>query len=58
MAVYSTVTRNSYSYHVPKRAYPSSVTLTTGTIVNYYEDFASFSHGSDAATTMKINAEL
>lgn len=58
MAVYSTVTRNSYSYHVPKRAYPSSVTLTTGTIVNYYEDFASFSHGSDASTTMKINAEL
>jgi len=58
MAVYSTVTRNSYSYHVPKRAYPSSVTLTTGTIINYYEDFASFSNGADAATTMKINAEL
>jgi hypothetical protein len=58
MAVYSTVTRNSYSYHVPKRAYPSSVTLTTGTIINYYEDFASFSNVADAATTMKINAEL
>ncbi len=58
MAVYSTVTRNSYSYHVPKRAYPSSVTLTTGTIINYYEDFASFSNGADAATTIKINAEL
>jgi hypothetical protein len=58
MAVYSTVTRNMYSYHVPKRTNPSSVTLTTGTIVNSYEDFASYSHGSDAATTMKINAEL
>jgi len=58
MAVYSTVTRNSYSYHVPKRTNPSSVTLTTGTIVNSYEDFAAFSHGSDAATTMKINAEF
>ena len=58
MAVYSTVSRNMYSYHVPKRTNPSSVTLTTGTIVNSYEDFASYSHGSDASTTMKINAEL
>jgi len=57
MAVYGTVTRNMYSFHVPKRTSPT-VTLTTGTIVNSYEDFASYSNATDAGTTMKISAEL
>jgi hypothetical protein len=46
-----------YSYHLPKRTNPT-VTLTTGTIVNSYEDFASYSNGTDAAITIKITAEL
>jgi hypothetical protein len=58
MAVYSTVTRNMYSYHVPKRTTAPTVALTTGAIVNSYQDFASYSHGSDAATTMTISDEL
>ncbi len=57
IAVYNTVTRCMYSYHLPKRSNPT-VTLTTGTIVNSYEDFASYSNGTDAATTIKITAEL
>jgi hypothetical protein len=58
MAVYSTVTRNMYSYHVPKRTTTPTVSLTTGTVVNSYQDFASYSHGSDSATTMTISDEL
>ena len=57
IAVYNTVTRCMYSYHLPKRTNPT-VTLTTGTIVNSYEDFAAYSNGTDAAITIKITAEL
>ena len=57
IAVYSAVSRCMYSYHLPKRSNPT-VTLTTGTIVNSYEDFASYSNGADSATTIKIAAEL
>ena len=57
IAVYNTVTRCMYSYHLPKRSNPT-VTLTTGTIVNSYEDFAAYSNGTDAAITIKIYAEL
>ena len=57
IAVYSTVTRNSYSYKATKRALPTS-SLTVGTVVNTYANFISFSHGSDAATVATLDAEL
>jgi hypothetical protein len=58
IAVYNTVTRCMYSYHVPKRTTGPTVALTVGTIVNSYQDFAAYSNGTDSATTITISDEL
>ena len=48
---------NNYAYKVRKVKVPT-VTLTTGSAVNTYEDWVSFTNGSTSSTTLTINARF